>query len=130
MSRKNILAPYKVESAHSLAASFNSAPTIISYLDNCAYQINIATTNSIGNFFIQGSIDYQIDVNQNVINAGNWVDLSLGGGNGQPAAAAANDSIIVDLNQLPYNAIRVRYAAGTAGTGVCDIWVTLKQVGG
>lgn len=125
---KRTLTPYKVASSQSLSASFNSAPTIVTYQDNCAYQINITTTNSQGTFYVQGSVDYQVDATTNTVtNAGNWIDLTLAGGN--PTAAAANDNILITLNQLPFNAIRIRYLSSVAGTGTCDIWIQLKNVG-
>lgn len=127
MSRKNTLYK-KIASAQSLAASFNSEPTLIKYLDNCSYQINVTTTNSIGSFAVQASNDYKVDEVDNIASAsGNWVTLTL---SGTPSVNAANDSIIIDLRQLPFNAIRITYTASTPGTGVCDIFIHDKQVGG
>ena len=128
MARKNVAHPFEVAKAQSLAASFNSAPTMITYLDNVCYQINITTSDSIGTFSVQASIDYEQDINGNVVNPGHWITLTLGGGT--PFANAANDQIIIDLNQLPFNAVRLAYAAGTPGTGHCDIWILSKQIGG
>lgn len=128
MARKNTLR-YRVATAQSLTTSFTTSATLIKYLDNCSYQINITTSNSIGTFTVQGSNDYNVDEPDNVIsNAGNWIDLTLGGGT--PFANAANDNIIIDLNQLPFNAIRIHYTAATPGTGTCEIWMNCKQVGG
>lgn len=127
MARKDTLI-YKVAAAQSLSSSFNSSPTLIKYLDNCSYQINITTTDSIGSFAVQGSNDYAISEPSNqVSNPGNWVPLTL---SGNPTASAANDSIIIDLNQLPFNAIRIAYTSSSAGTGTCDIFINAKQVGG
>lgn len=126
MARKNTLT-YEVASSQSLSASFTTPATVIQYLDNCSYQINITTTNSVGSFSIQGSNDYSVNEN-NIINPGNWIDLSLGGGT--PSANAADDNIIISLNQLPFSAIRIAYTSSVAGTGTCDIFMTCKQVGG
>ncbi len=116
-------------SAQSLSADFTITPTMIKYLDNIAYQINVTTSNSIGTFVVQGSLDYNTD--STGTNAGNWIDLPLGGPNtGVPTVNAANDLIMIDMNQLPFNAIRLKYVKGTAGTGTCDIWLVGKQVGG
>lgn len=124
--RKNIL-QYKVASEQSLAANFISDPTVIKFLDNCSYQINVTTTNSSGTFVVQASNDYSINPNTNsVINAGTWVTVDLEGG--VPYAAGASDSILIDLNQLPFNAIRVKYTSSVAGTGVCDIFLNAKQL--
>lgn len=130
MARKNVVAK-KILAAQSMAASFTSEPTVIQFLDNAAYQINITTTDSTGVFSVQASLDYEpggaVDPMSGVPNAGNWVDLNL---TDVPEANAANDSIIIDLNQLPYKAIRLKYTADTAGTGVCDVYVMARQLGG
>lgn len=130
MARKDILR-YEVATAQSMATTFTSSPTNIKYLDNIAYQINITTSNSTGTFSVQGSADY--DQNQPgtaINNAGNWVDLPLGGPTTAPVAAGANDSILIYMNQLPFSAIRVVYTSTVAGTGHCDIFLMARQVGG
>lgn len=128
MARKNTLQS-RIAQNQSLAASFNSPVTVIEYTDNVCYQINVTTSDSEGSFVVQASADY--DVNQpgtQVSNPGNWVDLMLAGGT--PTVAGANDSILIDLNQLPFKAIRLRYVSSVAGTGTCDIWIVTKQIGG
>lgn len=126
MGRKDIIV-YKLVSAQSLAATFNSSPTVINYMDNCSYQINVTTSNSQGTFSVQASNDYKKDEpSQIVTNAGTWVDLTL---SGTPTVAAANDSIIINLNQLPFTAIRLHYTSTIAGTGTADIYITDKVVG-
>lgn len=127
MSRKNVVL-YPVSLSTSLSADFTTAPTIIRYLDNCSYQINVLTSDSTGTFYVQSSDDYAVDETTNtVLNAGNWADLPLGGGT--PSAGAANDTILIYLNQLPFNAIRVRYAHTVAGTGTASIYLMAKQLG-
>lgn len=127
MSRKNVLAPQKISSAVSLSSSFNSNPTMIDFMDNCGYQINVTTTNSQGTFAVQGSLDYYPGDANKKANAGNWASLSLGGGT--PTVSAANDTIIIKLDLLPYRAIRLVYTSSVAGTGVADIWIMNKAVG-
>ncbi len=128
MSRKNILSPELIASAQSLAASFNSTPTMIPFLDNCAYQINVTTSDSIGTFHVEGSVDYvqQTPIQRGV--TGNWVPLTLGGATANPVANAANDTIIINLNQVPFNALRIAYVSGTAGTGHADIFFMSKMI--
>lgn len=128
MSRKNVLSPQLIESAHSLAASFNSTPTMVTNTDNVAYQINVTTTDSVGSFAIQGSVDYQPATANTAAVSGNWVDLGLGGGT--PTVNMANDSLLFNLSLLPFNAVRVAYTQTTAGTGTCNIYIMSKQVGG
>lgn len=128
MARKNVL-KFQVATAQSLSATFISAPTVVKFLDNVSYQINITTTNSVGTFSVQASNDYQQDeVTDAVTNAGTWADLPLGGGT--PSAGAANDTILINLNQLPFNAIRVKYTSSVAGTGTCSIVLQARQIGG
>lgn len=131
MARKNIVTK-KISAAQSLAANFTSEPTVIQFLDNVSYQINITTTNSTGSFVVQASLDYEpagaVDPMSGVPNSGNWVDLVLSGGT--PTAAAANDSILIDLNQLPFKAVRLKYTSTIAGTGTADVYVAAKQLGG
>lgn len=128
MSRKNILAPELIASQQSLAASFQTVPTVINYADNIAYQINVTTSNSTGTFSVQVSVDYQQATPSQAGRTGNWADLSLGGG--VPTVTAANDSIAINLFQLPFSAVRLSYVAGAAGTGHADIYIMHKQVGG
>lgn len=127
MARKNVL-KNKIATAQTLAASFNSLPTMIPFGDNCAYQVNVTTTNSTGTFSVQGSLDYVQQTQDTKGVAGNWIDLSLGGGT--PTVAAANDTILINLNQLPFNAVRIAYTSTIAGTGTADIYVMEKQIGG
>lgn len=127
MARKDVLV-HQLASAQSLAASFNSDPTVISYSDNIGYQINVTTTNSVGIFTVQASLDYAKSITGAVLNSGTWVDLTLAGG--VPSVAAANDQIIISLNQLPFVAVRLKYTSSVAGTGTAGLYIVSKQVGG
>lgn len=130
MARKNVLV-HQLEASKSLAASFTTDPTVILYGDNIAYQINVTTSNSEGSFSVQASLDYvpaDNPINSKPANMGNWIDLTLAGG--VPIVAAANDQIIIDLNQLPFVAVRLKYNSSTAGTGTCDVYIASKQLGG
>jgi hypothetical protein len=110
----------------SLAESFTSKPTVITYGDNVSYQINVTTSDSIGTIAIQGSNDYSPNTPDDpVTNAGNWASLNL---SGTPQIDAANDTILLNLNQVPYKALRLVYTADTAGTGTCDIYVGFKDL--
>lgn len=72
-------------------------------------------------------MDYvQASANQAGV-AGHWIDLTLGGGT--PTIAAASDDIIIDLNQLPFSAIRLSYTSTVAGTGTAQIVAMSKAVG-
>jgi len=125
MSSKRALLPVVIAQAQSLATSFNSTPTVITYVDNVAYVINVTTTDSTGAFAVQVSEDYAPPPqgSNTPANAGTWTTLTL---SGSPVVAAANDTIAISLNQLPFNAIRLAYTAATAGTGTCKITIQTK----
>ena len=96
MSRKLVLAPdIPLIVGQSLAASFTTAPTLIDFQDNVAYQINVTTTNSTGTFAVQASLDYEKGNGLENARTGNWVTLTLGGGT--PTVSAANDNIMIYL---------------------------------
>ena len=135
MSRKNTLVTQigpngagPAATSFSLSSSFTSPATVVRFLDNCSVQINITTTDSTGTFAIQVSNDYYVNEgNDSVVeNAGNWTSLTLAGGT--PFANAANDTIVISLNQLPYYAVRVAYTSTIAGTGTCTIFMTDKEL--
>lgn len=130
MARKNVLSPQCITASggQSLAASFNSTATIIQQTDNIAYQINVTTSNSTGSFSVQGSVDYIPRTFEAPGNTGNWVTLSLGGD--LLTVAAANDNMLINLSQVPFNALRIAYTSTVAGTGTCEIYVMTKQIGG
>lgn len=121
MSRKLVLAPVALESAKSLATSFVTDATIISYQDNIAYQINVDTSDSEGTFAVEASLDYD-----ERLNTGTWTELTL---SGVPTVAAADDSILISMAQVPYKALRMTYTSTVAGTGTCDILIMAKTVG-
>lgn len=128
MARKLVLRD-EIATAHSLSSSFTSTPTMIPYMDNCSYQINITTSNSTGTFAVQASDDYMQQTQDVKGNAGNWIDLPLAGPTANPVAAGANDTILIDLNQVPFNALRISYTSSVAGTGTADIWLLNKSLG-
>ena len=97
----------------SLSAAFNTAPTTVNFQDNIAYQMDVSTVDSTGNFFLQGSL-----------NGTTWADI-LPCGN----VAATNDVIAVNANQIPYTQIRLRYAPTVAGTGTVSILITARAIG-
>ena len=111
---KNSLAPVKLLTSQSMAANFNTAATTVTFLDNVGYQINVTTSNSTGTFAVQGSLD-----------SVNWASLSL---SGTPVAAAANDVIVININQFPFTYIRLAYTSTVAGTGTCDVYIDAKAL--
>lgn len=129
MARKNTLV-HKLVSDQSLASDFISPATVVKNLDNCSYQINVSTTDSTGTFSVEVSNDYQVNEvgNSTVINPGHWAVITLAGGS--PTVAAEDDTIVINLNQLPFYAIRLVYSSNNPGTGTCSIYIANKQIGG
>lgn len=128
MARKNVLI-YQLENDRSLAVSFNTAPTLVKYLDNCAYQINATTAAVSGTFQVQVSLDYEVnEITNTVVNAGTWVPVTLAGG--VPTLSGASDQIVINLNQLPFNAIRLAFTHTAGSPGTADIYIMCRQIGG
>jgi hypothetical protein len=127
MARKNTL-NYTLATGQTLASSFVTPATVVQNLDSCSYQINISTTDSVGTFAVQVSNDFQQDEVNNVIKTtGTWTALTL---SGIPTVSASSDSIVIDLQQLPFYAMRLSYTSTTAGTGTCSVILNCKQLGG
>jgi hypothetical protein len=124
-STRGYLKPYIIIPAGtSLGANITSAVTSINYLDNVAIQINCVTSDAIGTFDVEGSLDYAVDTLGNVTNSGIWIPITLAVA---PTLAGVNLDILLDLNQLSFPYIRVTYAR-TSGTGTCVAYVSAKQV--
>lgn len=115
----------------SLAASFNTPATVVRFLDNCSYQINVVTTDSVGSFAVEMSNDYYVNpVSGTIENSGNWIPLTLTSSLGAiPTVAATSTNISINLNQLPFYAVRLAYSASTAGTGTATIFIADKVIG-
>ncbi len=124
MSRRNVLLPATIATNQSLSTSFNSQVTMIPYGDNVSYQINVNTTNSVGTFQVEGSNDYSPNTpDYPTLNAGNWTPLNM---SGVPTVNAASNTFLLNLNQVPYKALRIAYQSSTAGTGTCSILIGYK----
>lgn len=91
--------------------------------------MNVSTTDSAGTFQVQVSNDYYVNEGNDavVVNPGHWVGLTLAGGT--PTVAAVSDQIVINLNQLPFYAVRLAYFPTTSGTGTVDIYITDKSLG-
>lgn len=125
MSRKAQL-NYVLEENKSLSSSFVTNPTVVTFLDNLSYQINVTTSDSQGVFVVQASNDYDVGLPAGIENLGQWFDLVL---SGVPTVNLANDTIAISMNQVPFKAVRLSYTANTPGTGVCKIIIQDKMLG-
>lgn len=123
-SRKNTLRKFQTITAGDMsAASITSAVTNIETHDNIAIQLNFTGT-PVGTFAVEVSVDYERDSHGNVIDSGTWVPITL---SPAPAAAGADGSILIDLNQLASPWIRVVYTK-TSGTGSLDAFISAKML--
>jgi hypothetical protein len=122
--RKTSITRFQVISNGSAAGNLTSAITNIETLDNIGYQINITGSPS-GTFYPQVSADYAQDNNGNVLNAGNWVSLTL-----SPSLTVASGSpnvLYADLNQLSAPWLRLVFVQ-TGGTGTVNAFITAKML--
>lgn len=113
MSRKRVLTPYRLVTDGSLSADFFSPASTVSYDDNVGYQVKYSG-NPTGQFFVQGTI-----------NGVDWEDLEL---SAEILAAAVPGSFVINLNQIPYYQLRLRFDR-TSGTGLVQAWIMTKTVG-
>ena len=114
MSRKNVAQPYQIINSQSLLAPFTSVDTTITWLDNVGITLDVVTTDVIGEFFVQGTID-----------GVTWFDLDV-----QPTltVAGANTKMILDLNQLPFHKVRIRFEFTSGTSGTVDAWIMSKML--
>lgn len=120
----NLLKPFQILSAQSMAASFTSGAVEISNQDNVGVQLNWTTSNAVGIFGVQVSLDYRQDLEGNIVVAGNWIPLNF---SPTIVAASTSDVAYIDLNQLSAPYMRVTYTR-TSGTGTVNGFVVAKGV--
>lgn len=121
--RKNNLLQYQVMSSVSMASNIVSSVTNIAYLDNIGIQFNYSGS-PLGAFNVQISGDYNQDNNGNVLNPGNWINLTL---SPAPAASGTTGQAYVDIFQISAPWIRTTYTA-SSGTGFLSVYITAKMV--
>ncbi len=123
MAVKNVLFPYSLVTANTMAASVTSTPTHIAFLDNIAMQIDFTTSDAIGTFDVQGSCDYVKGDAQNAAVTGNWISLGLS----ISAAASADNHILINMYNIAFPWIRFVYTR-SSGTGVLNVKITGKEI--
>lgn len=116
MSRKQLLPAKQLESAKTLASSFQTSEVTVDTADNIGLWIYASSvTDNTGTF----GVDVRPYRDQNTY--GDWVALSL-----SPTSTLANtdQNFFISLNQLPNCQVRVNFtAAGGTPDGVCDVWI-------
>lgn len=123
-SGKNILVPFQIVTSGSMAGNLTSAVTDITKIDNVGIQL-IFTGTPTGEFFVDGSLNYSPANNgAKLANAGDWVAIDLPS---SALAAGSASSILLDLNQLSFPNIRVRYVR-SSGTGTLNAYISGKGV--
>ena|ERR1035437_779912 len=123
--RKGNLKRFKTIANGNMSGSLISPVTAIEFMDNIGYQLNF-TGSPVGNFQVQVSMDYDQDNNGNVLNAGNWIAVTLSN-NSINAATSLGSPIYIDLNQLSAPWIRVAYNY-TSGSGTLNAFICGKMV--
>lgn len=123
MARKNIARAFRTKRAQSLAASFQTSPINVDYLDNVVFTVETASvTDNTGTF----GVEARLKGDNNEASAWFPLELSL-----VPTLANANDKIVIKLDNVPFSEVRLTFAAaGATPDGTCDVWVEAKQLGG
>ena len=116
MAKKWVVEPYHILVNGDMTGDLTSASTDIKYLDNFAIQLNFTHPTSftaVGTFTVEASVD-----------GATWVTLNIA-----PAitCSASTGSHLININQIPYALIRVKYAH-TSGTGLLNIYFEAKQI--
>lgn len=107
-----------------------SLPTNISYKDSYAIEL-VWTGTPTGIFAVQGSVDYNPGLPQSAgtANAGNWVNIPVVDvNNATPTAAGAAGVSLINMNQLAFPWIRVKYT-NSAGSGSLTATIFGKSLG-
>lgn len=106
-----------------MSASLSSSIIEVKLQDNIGIQLNWTGTPT-GTFDVQVSDDYFRDFMGNVINAGNWITLTL-----SPAiiASGAADKAFIDINQTGASYMKVIYTR-VSGTGTLNGFMSGKGV--
>jgi hypothetical protein len=123
--RKSNLKRFKTITSGDMSGSLTSAITAIEFMDNIGYQISFSGA-PVGNFQVQVSMDYDQDINGNVIHAGEWIAIPLSNGS-IDVPTSLGSPIYIDLNQLTAPWIKLVYTR-TSGSGTCNTFISGKMV--
>lgn len=119
----NQLKPVHIIDNVSTATSITSGAVEILLQDNIGIQLKWSGTTA-GTFAFQISADHLEDAEGNILNAGNWISLTVS----PPIVAAGSpDDAYVDFNQLSARYIRIVFTR-SGGTGALNAYVIGKAV--
>lgn len=113
-------------------AVITSAVTAIQFLDDIGFQFNFSGAPT-GTFQIQVSADYNQDPEGNVLNAGNWIPVTLTYWNGSAfvtgttVPTSVGSPIFIDLGLLSAPFIRAQYT-NASSTGTLNAFVCGKSI--
>ncbi len=128
MSSRTTLRPQQVISSGDMSDDIVSDPTILQSLSKLSYAMSWTGTSPVGTVSVEGSNDYSLDANGNVLNAGTWSVLTLQV-NGLPTTTVTitgnTGSGIIDITDTAIYALRLIYTAGS-GVGSLTAVVTGK----
>ena len=114
-------APNQIVKNGNMAAQIISAPVDCRTKLAYSVQANSKTTGTLGGTWsLQGSLDYQIDLNGNVLNAGNWQTIA----NSSQAISLSNTSGVTtwDFTQTGVPWVRAVYAPAGGDTGTANVF--------
>jgi hypothetical protein len=114
MALKNVIKPYHLMTDGDMSGNLTSNTVDVTYSDNVGIQLTW-TGAAVGTFAVEGTVDES-----------NWSSLSF---SSTPSASGGGDTHLLNLNNLPYKRIRVKYTR-TSSTGTLQVWVMAKTMGG
>lgn len=119
--RKDVLnvKGFKVFDAVDISSNQTSEIVYVPYLDNVGIVVSWSGTSPVGELFVEVS-NQQENPNETMT----WVALDFGA---QISITGNTGSHIINANQLPFNALRVRYAR-TGGVGSLTATLQVKMV--
>lgn len=109
----------KLETAKSLASSFQTDWINISFLTNCGFIMNCnSVTDNTGTF----AVEVRSKKSENEVS--DPVELTL---SSTPTLADADADLAIDLANVPYDQIRLTFTPSAGSPdGDADIWLTTK----
>lgn len=110
--RKNVLPKFRLFDEVSLASDIISPIVNVEFLDNVCLQLIWTTSDAIGDFYIEVSLDGE-----------HWSALDIA----SITLAGVNDHCLLDLVFLAAPLIRVRYDS-TSGTGTLTGFISAKML--